>query len=111
MADSEKVIKGLETCKSVDMTCSDCPYNGEICTTSLCDDVLDLMNDQQRQIEELQERLAIVLEGQPEIVRCKDCRWWHESEIHKGFGDCGQANGIALKSSDWFCADGERKDS
>jgi hypothetical protein len=45
----------------------------------------------------------------PVVVRCKDCRWWHESEIHKGFGDCGQANGIALKPSDWFCADGERK--
>jgi len=45
-----------------------------------------------------------------EIVRCKDCKWWHESKTNNGFGDCGQANGIALKSSDWFCADGERKD-
>ena len=43
------------------------------------------------------------------VVRCKDCKWWHESETHKGYGDCGQANGITLKSSDWFCADGERK--
>lgn len=43
------------------------------------------------------------------VVRCKDCKWWHESEINKEFGDCGQANGITLKSSDWFCADGVRK--
>jgi hypothetical protein len=43
------------------------------------------------------------------IVRCKDCKWWHESKANNGFGDCGQANGITLKSSDWFCADGERK--
>jgi len=45
-----------------------------------------------------------------EVVRCKDCRWWHESELEqfKGYGDCGQANGIALKPHDWFCADGER---
>ena len=44
-----------------------------------------------------------------EIVRCKDCRWWHESELEqfKGYGECGQANGIALKPHDWFCADGE----
>ena len=42
------------------------------------------------------------------LVRCKDCKWWHESETNKGYGDCGQANGITLKSSDWFCADGER---
>ena len=45
-----------------------------------------------------------------QIVRCKDCKWWHESETHNGYGDCGQANGITLKSSDWFCADGERKE-
>lgn len=45
----------------------------------------------------------------PELIRCKDCKWWHESETHKGYGDCGQANGITLKSSAWFCADGERR--
>ena len=45
-----------------------------------------------------------------ELIRCKDCKWWHESEMHKGYGDCGQANGITLKSSNWFCADGERKE-
>jgi len=45
----------------------------------------------------------------PEIVRCEDCRWWHESELEqfKGYGECGQANGIPLKPHDWFCADGE----
>jgi len=48
--------------------------------------------------------------GDVEIVRCKDCKWWHESETHKGYGDCGQANGITLKPFDWFCADGERED-
>ena len=46
MPDIDKVIKGLETCKSTDKTCSDCPYNGEVCTTSLCDDVLSLLKEQ-----------------------------------------------------------------
>lgn len=46
-----------------------------------------------------------------EIIRCKDCKWWHESETVEGFGDCGQANGLTLKPSDWFCADGKLKDS
>lgn len=55
--------------------------------------------------------LAMEALKQPEIVWCKDCRWWHESKTNNGFGDCGQANGITLKSSDWFCADGERKAS
>ena len=47
MIDRGKVIKGLETCKSSDKTCSDCPYNGEVCTTSLCDDVLALLKEQE----------------------------------------------------------------
>ena len=46
-----------------------------------------------------------------EIIRCKDCRWWHESETEECFGDCGQANGITLKPSNWFCADGIAKDT
>lgn len=53
--------------------------------------------------------MAIEALKQPEIVLCKDCRWWHESETNNGFGDCGQANGITLKPSSWFCADGERR--
>ena len=50
---------------------------------------------------------------QPEIVLCENCRWWHESKLNqfKGFGECGHANGIALKPNDWFCADGERKEN
>lgn len=42
------------------------------------------------------------------VVRCMDCIWWHQSETNEAYGDCGQANGIALKPFDWFCADGER---
>jgi hypothetical protein len=49
--------------------------------------------------------------SQLDIVRCMDCRWWHQSETNEAYGDCGQANGIALKPFDWFCADGERRDS
>ena len=46
------------------------------------------------------------------IVRCKDCRWWHESDLEqfKGYGECGQTNGITLKPHDWFCADGELRE-
>lgn len=53
------------------------------------------------------DEVNMVLDMRP-LVLCKDCKYWHESEMHKGYGDCGQANGITLKSSDWFCADGER---
>ena len=58
-----------------------------------------VINDLQMQIEELEERLAIVLEGQPEIVRCKDCKFAEDCEIAYRFGE----------QDDWFCADGERR--
>ena len=68
-----------------------------------------VINDQQREIEELEERLAIVLEGQPEIVRCKYCKdaciysddWVICTHI--------DSNGNDKHPVDWFCADGVRK--
>lgn len=30
-----------------------------------------------------------MLKEQKSVVQCKDCKWWHESETHKGYGDCG----------------------
>ena len=58
-----------------------------------------VINDLQMQIEELEERLAIVLEGQPEIVRCKDCAKRPCIYI------------VANENTDnWFCAGGKRKE-
>lgn len=64
----------------------------------------------ERKIEELDERLGIVLEGQPEIIRCKDCRYWHDLKRLDcpEFGTCGLANGPVHEKT-WFCADGERR--
>ena len=62
-----------------------------------------VINDQQREIEELEERLAIVLEGQPEIVRCKDC-WKRE------FDNCPFNEYTEFEpEDDFFCAEGERR--
>jgi len=71
-----------------------------------------VINDLQMQIEELEERLAIVLEWQPEIVRCKDCK-------HRGNSEKCVLAAISKKKDfplfmldnrgDWFCADGKRK--
>ena len=40
---------------------------------------------------------------QPEIVRCKDCRYYHGKNE-----ECG-ARSFYPPSGDWFCADGEKK--
>lgn len=73
-----------------------------------------VINDLQMQIEELEERLAIVLEGQPEIVRCKDCK-------HRGDSEKCVLSAISEEKDfplfmldnrgEWFCADGKRKDT
>lgn len=42
---------------------------------------------------------------QPEIVRCKDCRYYYGVNE-----ECG-ARRFYPPSGDWFCADGERRDN
>lgn len=69
-----------------------------------------VINDLQTQIEELEKRLTIALDGQPEIVRCKECKHGKSRKNAKGEDmiDCFLADNW-LKHPDWFCADGERK--
>ena len=40
-----------------------------------------------------------------EVVRCKDCKWWH-NEI-----DCRNTSGLYrfVPNGNWFCASGERR--
>lgn len=51
-----------------------------------------------------------------ELVRCKDCKYWHEVDSVEGttFGECKRPHPIIRKSvflqEGWYCADGERKD-
>ena len=100
ICDLEKVTKS-----------KNCPF--------VCFDALELLKEQSNKIETLEKVNSInlnpkwpyVFNNYRKVVLCKDCRWWHESKLEqfKGFGKCGQANGIALKPHDWFCADGELK--
>ena len=50
------------------------------------------------------ERYLELMSSQPELVRCKDCKYWdadeHDCNIKIGWFACG---------ADWYCADGERK--
>lgn len=41
-----------------------------------------------------------------EVVRCKDCFWWHDFETHM---DCRNPFGIDLPEPDDFCSFGERR--
>ena len=121
MIDIEKVIKGLECC--IKSGCGGCPYfkDNPSCQDDKDKEALELLKEQKERIGFLERSLAQfpksvklldAFGNYEKVVRCENCRWWHESELEqfKGFGECGQANGIALKPHDWFCADGERKE-
>ena len=69
-----------------------------------------VINEQQKEIEELEERIAIILEGQQEIVRCKDCKHGVKSPIFQYYPNLTWCNKHSQPhDDDWFCADGERK--
>jgi len=42
----------------------------------------------------------------PELIRCKDCKWYHQAFENEG--RCVNHDNDFHKP-DWFCADGERK--
>ena len=46
--------------------------------------------------------------AQPEIVRCKDCRYYVRDNDRPPRGKCLPLN--ILSVDDWFCADGERRE-
>ena len=46
--------------------------------------------------------------AQPEIIRCKDCMYWHEPPADDGFNSC-EVDAL-VRHEMFFCADGERKD-
>ena len=88
--DKEKVIKGLKHCDfGVSGTCyeKECLYyQSHDCTDELKNDIL------------------VLLKEQPEIVRCKDCKWGDPGKCGGGI-DCDGC----WHDDDWFCADGKRR--
>ena len=101
MADIEKVINGLK-CRAYDndFPCHQCAYFKQDCKKAIprCD-YRGLLDDAVKLLELLCKKSA-----QPEIVRCKDCKYLTEDNIY----ECGLRN-FAIYSEDWFCADGERR--
>ena len=114
MADYEKVIKGLETCRTR-VNCKECPYaydkraNDSYCEAVLHNDVLELLKWYKEHEHDVCVNCPVGTDY-TEIVRCKDCRHGYicennvRCENRNNPAMIGQHNGF-----DWFCADGERK--
>ena len=90
--DRKKIIKGLsQHCEeSMFDRCGECPYY-EVedkpfnCRDAILMDVLTLLKEQ------------------PEIVRCKNCKFWLDTI------KCPLCSEGMLTDGNWFCADGERR--
>jgi hypothetical protein len=97
MIDKEKVIKGLEVCRDQDnppgyrfTSCvDDCPYNGNGCARKLKEDAMDQLKEQ------------------PEIVRCKDCKFYPDGKGTTKWLPCREI----IVPPMWFCADGQRAEN
>ena len=86
----DMVVKSITGCINNGEYCNECAYEGCIHRNGSCE--RDLLADALELIENLEERLAIVLEGQPEIVRCNECKFatcenceisWNEIKVIK----------------------------
>lgn len=64
-------------------------------------------------------RLLSLPSAEPEVIRCKDCRWWDKSEdspfgycmaMKHGYMSANWEIGIYRRyKGDWYCADAERR--
>lgn len=80
---------------AIDAHCELCEDSGR-CNCDICPDV---------------EVFQLLPSAQPEIVRCKDCKYWHR-EIHNGieyfnFSSCDLNH--HGDGHDFYCADAERR--
>ena len=104
MADLEKVIRGLEVCKTapeLKEECAGCPYDDgqDDCIARMAADALELLSDPDR----------------VRVVRCSDCRFWEPENAEEGdsYGRCRNDYAPCQNQQtdmNWFCADGEREE-
>ena len=53
-----------------------------------------------------------LMEPAKELIRCKECRYWRKLLLNQsGDGACRADNPIMVSNQNWYCADGERKES
>jgi hypothetical protein len=90
MPDRENVLNALRCHANCDrgFDCGDCAYIGN-------GDCLDLL---------AMDAFAL-LKDQPEIVRCKDCKYFPDGNGSTNWLPCREI----ITPPGWFCADGERR--
>lgn len=107
MPDREKVIENLERMLS---------------NYDMLDDIVINKNNEMLMFHRAVAKAALeLLKEQPQIVRCKDCKWWDKKPgspygychaCKHGYSSPNWEIGIyRTYEGDWFCAEGERRDN
>lgn len=60
---------------------------------------------------EMHKAVLALLKEQPQIIRCKDCKYYHKPEYGFTLGDCTYGNIWFQAKEDGFCSDAKRKDN
>ena len=113
MADIEKVIEAIEYCVFHKIDCVDCYYDGCIfkhgdCRWDMLADALELLKEQEHK-DKMFHALEESWKKQPEIVRCKDCKFKgisYSCILDRDLNEYGSHR--TEKYDNWFCADGEK---
>lgn len=98
--------------KPMPEACDVCPFNYDFCWCNAFEDrdewekYSDDWNDHVCDRETRPEYCP--LKEQPEIVRCKDCKWAEVSDNEHTW--CDHVDHEFCHNNDWFCADGEKGD-
>ena len=105
MADREKVIKALETCRKTD--CANCEYSTEVCLIDeIISDALALLKEQEKQKFFVDESGKIT--PLPVVVLCNDCKYYQQSPetVTSFWKPCDEVH----TEPNYFCWCGKRKD-
>ena len=123
--DAKKASYGLRCMCYGDVECNECPYSKDgsgwhDCRSNCAKDALDLLKNSVpqgvvdqikwerdmliQQLSEVGKGLGAKMDDVAHIVRCRDC-----IHYHKGF-NCDLLQKPFLKDTNWFCADGEKRE-
>lgn len=94
MIDKEKVIKGLEKCRRCE--CDNCTEKDASYAPWDCPAYDDFVDN-----------AITLLKEQPEIIRCEECVYAEQERVDYEIW-CPVT--CSLRSLDWFCADGTRRE-
>ena len=78
------------------------------------DDAITLLKKQEQDRIEIAHEMvsnSILMYQGKEIVRCKDCKYYHKPEYGFTLGDCTYGNVWFQAKEDGFCSDAKRKDN